>query len=195
MASVQTNPMPAGRPATLDDLYRVEGKAELIDGRIVRYMANGVQPSQIAFVIAMSLQAFAKLTHSGAAFPDGLGYAIRPPLRSRRQSFQPDASYYAGPLPANFMRFIEGPPTFAVEVRSEGDYTAAAEREMVAKRADYFEAGTLVVWDVDPMGRTISCYRAASPLQPAIFRAGESAEAEPAVPGWKIAVDDVFGGP
>ena len=48
------------------------------------------------------------------------------------------------------MRFIEGPPTFAVEVRSENDYGPAAEREMAAKRADYFEAGTLVVWDVDP---------------------------------------------
>jgi len=92
------------------------------------------------------------------------------------------------------MRFIEGPPTFAVEVRSEGDYTPAAEKEIAAKRADYFEAGTLVVWDVDPIARTIACYRAASPTQPTIFRAGDTAEAEPAVPGWNIAVDTVFSG-
>jgi Uma2 family endonuclease len=195
MASVQTNPMPSGRPATIDDLYRVEGKAELIGGRIVRFMANGVQPSQVAFAIAILLQAFAKRTHAGSAFPDGLGYAIRPPLRSGRQSFQPDASFYSGPLPNNLMRFIEGPPTLAVEVRSEGDYTAAAEKEMAAKRADYFEAGTLVVWDVDPMARTIASYRAESPTQPDIYRAGETADAEPAVPGWNIAVNDVFGQP
>lgn len=194
MATVSTNPMPAARSATIDDLYRVEGKAELIGGRIVRYMANGVQPSQVAFAIAMLLQAFAKRTHAGSAFPDGLGYAIRPPLRSGRQSFQPDASFYSGPLPGNLMRFVEGPPTLAVEVRSEGDYTAAAEKEIAAKRADYFEAGTLVVWDVDPIASTIACYRAASPSQAEIFRAGETADAEPAVPGWKIAVSDVFGG-
>ena len=72
------------------------------------------------------------------------------------------------------MRFIDGAPTFAVEVRSEEDYGPAAQREMAAKRADYFEAGTLVVWDVDPVARTI-------------------ADAEPAVPGWKVSVDDIFG--
>ena len=33
---------------TLDDLYRVEGKAELIGGRIVHYMASGDLPSEVA---------------------------------------------------------------------------------------------------------------------------------------------------
>lgn len=194
MASVQTNPMiPSGPPATIDDLYRVEGKAELIDGKIVHFMSSGIRPAEIALTIALLLREFAK-GHGGKAIGDGLGYAIRLPLRSRRQSFQPDASYYSGPLPNNLMRFIEGPPTLAVEVRSEGDYTAAAEKELAAKRADYFEAGTLVVWDVDPMARTIASYRAESPTQPEIFHAGETASAEPAVPGWKVAVNDVFSG-
>jgi hypothetical protein len=40
------------------------------------------------------------------------------------------------------MRFIEGPPTFAVEVRCENDYGPSADDEYAAKRADYFEAGT-----------------------------------------------------
>ena len=53
------------------------------------------------------------------------------------------------------MRFVEGAPTLAVEVRSEGDYGASAERDMAAKRADYFEAGTLVVWDVDPEAEVV----------------------------------------
>ena len=44
------------------------------------------------------------------------------------------------------MRFIEGPPTLAVEVRSENDYGDAAEREMAAKRADYFAAGKLLAY-------------------------------------------------
>ena len=48
------------------------------------------------------------------------------------------------------MKFVEGTPTLAVEVRSEEDYGPTAESEMAEKRADYFEAGTLVVWDVNP---------------------------------------------
>jgi Uma2 family endonuclease len=128
----------------------------------------------------------------GIARTDNLAYALPRPLKNGRQSFSPDASYHAGPRPANRMRFIDGAPTFAVEVRSEGDYTPAAVREMAAKRADYFEAGTLVVWDVDPLARTITSFRADAPASPVIFASGQSASAEPAVPGWTVAVDDVI---
>lgn len=179
-------------PATLDDLYRVEGKAELIAGRIVHFMASGFDPSRVAFKIAISLDAQVTRLGVGVAFPDGIGYALDPPLPNGRQSFSPDASYYTGPLPPNRMRFIEGTPTFAVEVRSENDYGPAAEAEMADKRADYFASGTPVVWDVDPMARTIAVHRG-DPAAPAIvFGAGQVAEAEPAVPGWRPAVDDLF---
>lgn len=178
--------------ATLDDLARVEGKAELVDGRIVRFMPGGDAPSEAAFEIAVSLREYVRKTGAGVAFPDGIGYAQRPPLPSGRQSFSPDASYYVGPRPRNRMRFIEGAPTLAVEVRSESDYGDAAEAEMAAKRADYFQAGTLAVWDVDPVAGTVAAYRADDPANPAIFKSGESADAEPAVPGWRMAVDDVF---
>ena len=133
------------RRATLDDLYGVEGKAELIGGRIVRFMASGHLPSRVAFRIARILDDYAGQLGRGFAYADGIGFAV-PELSSGRESFSPDASYYDGPLPANDMRFIEGPPTFAVEVRSEGDYGPAADAEYAAKRADYFEAGTKAGW-------------------------------------------------
>jgi hypothetical protein len=38
----------------------------------------------------------------------------------------------------------------------------------------------------------VRVYRAASPDQPTIYRRGEQAEAEPAVPGWKMPVDELF---
>ena len=177
--------------ATLDDLYREEGKAELIGGRIVRFMASGRLPSAVAFEIAVSLRAYAKATGRGAAYPDGIGYAV-PELPSGRESFSPDASYYVGPNPPDPMRFIEGPPTFAVEVRSENDYGPAAEADVAAKRADYFAAGTQVVWDVDPVAETVAVFKASSPAQPVVYRRGETAEAEPAVPGWRVKVDDIF---
>ena len=150
-------------PATLDDLYRVDGKAELIGGRIVRFMPSGDAPSSAAFEIAVSLRDHAKTTRSGSAYADGVGYGLRRPLPNGRQSFSPDASFHIGPRPRNRMRFIDGPPAFAVEVRSEGNYGPAAEASQAAKRADYFAAGhTLVVWDVDPIAHThygLSCRR------------------------------------
>jgi len=38
----------------------------------------------------------------------------------------------------------------------------------------------------------IRVYRANHPTQPTIYRRGEQAEAEPAVPDWVIAVEDLF---
>ncbi len=90
------------------------------------------------------------------------------------------------------MDFIPGAPTFAADVRSKGDYDPAAERETAAKRLDYFEAGTRVVWAVDPKAECVHVHRADSPDQPSTFRKGELADAEPAVPGWRMAVDEIF---
>jgi len=176
---------------TLDDLYRTPGKAELIGGRIVHFMATGRSPNRVAGRIYRSLDDYAEQTGKGEAYTDNIGFAI-PELPSGRESFAPDASYYDGPLPANLMRFIEGPPKFAAEVRSENDYTPAAEIEMADKRTDYFAAGTLVVWDVDPMAECIHVYRASDPTKPTTYRRGQMAEADPAVPGWQVAVDWIF---
>lgn len=177
--------------ATLDDLYRTEGKAELIGGRIVHYMATGLRPNEVAANIFVSLRSYCKQMGQGKAFTDSMGFAV-PELPSGRESFSPDASYYDGPLPANLMRFVEGPPTFAVEVRSESDYGPAAEGAMAAKREDYFLAGTQVVWDVDPLAETIAMYRAGESGPHAVYRRGTVADAEPAVPGWRISTDEVF---
>jgi len=175
----------------VDDLYRTPGKAELIGGRIVEFMATGRTPNRVAFRIARSLDDYAEKTGKGEAYTDNMGFTI-PELPSGRESFSPDASYYNGPMPANPMRFIEGAPTFGAEVRSENDYGDAAEAEMAEKRADYFAAGTLVVWDVDALAECIHVYRASDPSQPITYRRGQLAEAEPAVPGWRVAVDWIF---
>jgi Uma2 family endonuclease len=177
--------------ATIDDLLRVPGKAELIGGRIVDLMPSGHAPSQVAFAIAVSLRNHTRQTGQGVAYTDGMGFAV-PELRSGRESFCADAAYYSGPLPAKRMRFVEGPPDFAVEVRSEGDYGPAAERTLALKCAEYFEAGTLVVWDVDPEAERIAVYRAADPDHPTFYIRGQVAEAEPAVPGWRVSVEELF---
>jgi Uma2 family endonuclease len=191
MMSTRTAAPAPARRATLDDLMNVEGKAELIGGEIVHYMATGHKPSRVAFHIARDLDDHAEATGRGVAYTDNMGFAV-PELPSGRESFSPDASYYEGPLPANPMRFVEGPPTFAAEVRSEGDYGEAAEKEMAANRVDYFLAGTRVVWDVDPVAEIIWKYRADAPDRPIRFSRGDQADAEPAVPGWRISVDRIF---
>lgn len=177
--------------ATIDDLLCIEGKAELIGGRIVRLMGTGHRPNRVAGRCFRSLDDWAEATGRGIAYTDNIIFGV-PELPSGRESFSPDASYYVGPVPANDMKPINGPPTFAVEVRSEGDYGPAAEQRLTAKRADYFAAGTQVVWDVDPVAELVHVYRADHSELPATYGRRQVAEAEPAVPGWRPLVDDLF---
>ena len=136
-------PERAGR-ATVDDLYGIDGKAELIDGEIVLMGPTGDHPSHASLQIVFSLNDHARRTGFGRAVGDNAGFVVNLP---RRRSLSPDAAFWTGP--SSGMKFFDGAPIFAAEVRGEGDYGAAAEREIVAKRDDYFAAGTRVVWDVD----------------------------------------------
>ena len=174
--------------ATIEDLYKVEGKAELVNGEIVYMPPTGDDPGYASGEIFVYLREYAKRTRRGRAYGDGVGFHVNLP---HREAFSPDAAYHIGQRMG--MRFPEGAPVFAVEVRSENDYGPAAERAMQDKRADYFACGTLVVWDVDLLVEdVIKSYKASDPEHPVIFRRGDIADAEPAVPGWRIAVTDLF---
>ena len=173
--------------ATIEDLYKVEGKAELVNGEIVLMSPTGGFPNYAAGEIFISLRDYARRTKSGHAVSDNAAFTVDLP---KRKSFSPDAAFYIGRIT---MQFFQGAPVFAVEVRSEGDYGTRAERAMAQKRADYFAAGTQVVWDVDLLSdEVVRVYRANNPENPTVYRRGQTAEAEPAVPGWTMPVDDLF---
>ena len=174
--------------ATIEDLYKVEGKAELVNGEIILMSPTGSLPGYAGDIITLLLFQYSRQHKVGRAVGDNKAFVVNLP---HRKSFSPDAAFHVGPDTG--MKFYEAAPVFAVEVRSEGDYGPRAEREMAKKRADYFAAGTLVVWDVDMLSEDIvKVYRATDPEKATIYHRGEIAEAEPAVPGWTMAVDDLF---
>lgn len=177
--------------ATIEDLIHAPDDAmyELIDGKLVRMSPTGFLPSRVASEIFVALREYERHTNSGYAMTDGTAYVVNLP---RRRSFSPDASF-ARSAPENRMRFVDGAPVFAAEVRSEGDYGNAANRAYHAKRAEYFAAGTAVVWDVDPVAQTIRSYRADGPDTPTLFKVDQIADAEPALPGCRVPTSDVFG--
>ena len=176
--------------AIIEDLYRIpeNGKAEIVNGELVVMEPTGFLPARAAAAIFESLREYERRTGSGFAIPDNAGLVVDLPHRS---SFSPDAAFFIG-KPSG-MKFLQGTPIFAVEVRSESDYGPAAEQQLERKRADYFAAGTLVVWDVDLLNeQVIRAYTAGDPTRSSSFGRGEIAEAEEALPGWRMPVDALF---
>ena len=172
------------------DLYSVpeNGKAEIINGELVQMSPTGGLPGRASLRLSSSLQRHEEEFGGGYAIPDNVGFVVNLP---HRRSFSPDAAWFTGDVVD--MDFLIGAPAFAIEVRSKNDYGTVAEGEIRQKIADYFAAGTQVVWDVDLLGEySVRVYRADGPDEPTIHRRGEIADAEPAVPGWRFAIDGLF---
>lgn len=170
------------------ELSRIEGKAEIVNGRIIIMPPTGFEPGRASFNTTVKLREYERATESGYAIPDSVGFKVSLP---NRKSFSPDASFHKGKTTG--MKFLDGAPIFAVEVRSENDYGEKAEQAIAEKRKDYFAAGTEIVWDVDLQSEdVIKSYHRDKPNEPRIFRRGEIADAEPALPGWLMNVDELF---
>jgi Uma2 family endonuclease len=180
------NIAPLGREATLEDLYAVDGKAELVDGRLVLMSPSAPEHNNAAGCIYASLKAHQRRHGGGQPYTDGIAC-----LAPSGRVHSPDAAWHKAPLPRT--RVLHGFPALAVEVRSEEDHGPAAERRMAAKRAAYFAEDTQVVWDVDVLrAGWIRVYRSDDPEHAAVYGRGEAADAEPAVPGWRFPVDEMF---
>ena len=185
-------PVVRTRPKTADELIaelsRTSEKAEIINGEVKKFVATGDEPGIASDNILVSLKIYQRQRDFGKAYGDGKGFVVNLP---NRKSFSPDAAYFIGERAG--MKFLKGAPLFAVEVRSENDYGNRAEAEIAAKRLDYFAAGTQIVWDVDLQSDdVIKSFHRDAPDEAKVFRRGEIADAEPTLPEWTIAVDELF---
>jgi Uma2 family endonuclease len=92
--------VPPKTRATLEDLYKIAGKAELVNGQIVGMAPTGGRPGRASLEIAMSVHLHERQHGGGYAFSNNVAFAVKLP---HRESFGPDASWYVGALPD--MRF------------------------------------------------------------------------------------------
>jgi Uma2 family endonuclease len=177
-----------GRKATVDDLRYVDARAEIVDGNLVVIAPSGFKHVRARGFILHSLMLFENDPESdGIGLTSSVAFLVDAP---HRQSICADVSWYTGPI-------VDGhapvPPVFAAEVRDFASYGEEAEAYRATKRADFFAAGTQVVWDADVLReKVIRVYRATDPENPTVYRRGEVAEAEPAVPGWRFPVDELW---
>ena len=83
-------------------------------------------------------------------------------------------------------RFLEGIPVLVVEILSKTDN----HEDVSEKITSYLDAGVKLAWVVDPKFRTITVYRADA--EPELFNVNQSVSGEPHLPGFAVAVKDVF---
>ncbi len=83
-------------------------------------------------------------------------------------------------------RYSDNPPTLAVEVLSPNDKWGKVTRRITK----FLERGIVVIWLVDPEGRSVTIYRLNQ--LPQVFEGSDELAGDPELPGFRCRVADFF---
>ncbi len=140
-----------------DDDY----KYELAAGELVRMSPTGAEHGMVTATLSHVLREYVNSSHAGVCCGAETGFILQ---RTPDVVRAPDAAFVAAEripatgVPTGFWPFA---PDFAVEVASPSDRFT----ELQTKVAEYFRAGTRLVWIVEPATRSVYVYHAPHELQ------------------------------
>ncbi len=158
---------------------------ELVDGTLVE-KGMGYEESALDLVVAFHLRAFVIPRNLGLiSGADGMLRMFPGNVRL------PDVAYASwDKIPGRRMpsgAIASFAPDLAVEVLSRSNTRA----EMARKRRNDFEAGVLLVWEIDPRARTVTVYQAAD--EGIALDATATLDGGEVLPGFALPLADLFG--
>ncbi len=126
---------------------------ELIAGRLIQVAPSAWLPGVVAANLLGEMTPHVRRNHLGICGTAESGVLLR---RGPDTVRAPDVWFVrADRVPEDVLdEFFPGSPDLAVEVLSPSDRFAA----VVDKARDYLAAGTLLVWVIDPKGRTAAAF-------------------------------------
>jgi len=179
---------PAPGKATFRDVIRLEATSnrlfELVDGVLVEKVM-GAKESLIATILARHLGNFVEQDDLGVVLgADGMLRLRTKLVRIPDVSFIawdqiPDGEFPDEPIPDLY-------PDLAIEVLSAGDTPA----EMTRKVGEYFDAGSRLVWVIDPQSKTAEVFTGRDESQH--LKATDSLDGGKVLPGFRLPLKVVF---
>lgn len=172
---------------TAADLYRLsddDDRLELVRGYLVREPPVGERHGRVVTRITFFLEEWSMRTGNGVVLTGDVGFVL---ARSPDTVRAPDVAVLARrPRTDSPPTFHEGPPDLAVEVLSPGD----RPQRLQAKLDDYWQAGVLLTWIVDPAAREVRIFQPPEPDQ--VLACGDVLTAPDVLPGFSVPVADLF---
>jgi len=178
------------KPMTAEEFYELSGDkyklAELVCGEVVEVMPSGGEHSEVGFVLGAAVLAHVRSARLGTCTKADGGFVLsRDPDTVRC----PDVGFIrADRLPGGRTPrgFILGAPDLAVEVVSPSQYSS----DTLDKVRDYLEAGTRLVWVIDPDKRVAYVYRSDMPVR--FIREDGVLDGEDVLPGFTLPLAEVL---
>ncbi|HET6342461.1 MAG TPA: Uma2 family endonuclease [Gemmatimonadota bacterium] len=174
---------------TIEEFERLPddgSRVELVRGQLVREPPAGFEHSSLGVEIAAILRQFVRGRALGKVVGSDAGFVLfdePPTVRA------PDVAFVAEDrLTFDPKGFAPLAPDLAVEIVSPSNTVS----EVHVKVMDYLEAGTRVVWVVEPGSRSVTVYRSRDEIR--LLTGDEELDAEPVLPGFRVNLSEVFGG-
>lgn len=164
-----------------EDAFRVE----LSRGRVVREPRPGAEHGWLAARLFRAIDGYVEEHGLGAvAIETGFLLSRRPAtVRGPDVAFISKDHLPPEGIPTGFWPLA---PELAVEVLSPSNIAA----EIQEKVLEYLEAGTRLVWVVDPRSSTVTVWH--PPRQARVLREGETLDGSDVLPGFELEVVDIF---
>lgn len=176
-------------------LYRAEdllaladdgSQYELVRGELLRMPASSFDHSGIGLNLGSLLLQYVRANKLGKVVGADGGFILsRDPDTVR----VPDAAFVSAsrlPDQSEWQRFLVVVPDLVAEVVSPSDRAS----EIANKVLEYLDAGVRLVWVLHPVGRHVTVYSADGNAR--VLREGDVLDGEDVVPGFQVAVADVF---
>jgi Uma2 family endonuclease len=174
---------PTPGTATIADLLDTK-RCELVDGTLVEKPV-GLRQSLLASYLIHLLQQYVVPRNLGMVSGEqGTMEMLTGLVRIPDVAFLPWDRLPARRVPDEPVPNVV--PTLAVEVLSDSNRPG----EMLRKRREYFTAGVLLVWEIDPRTRTVKVFTAAETFVEKT--AADRLVGGQALPGFDISVGDLF---
>lgn len=160
-------------------------RAELVDGEVIQMSPPGFEHADISACLLHELRQFVKPRGLGRVVSE-LGFILR---RNPDLVRAPDVAFISDEkLEAHgrTRKFWQGPPDLAVEVLSPEDRAS----EVLGKVGEYLDAGTRLVWVVDPENQLVSAYRGLNQLR--VYAVGDTLSGEDVLHGFSLPVNEIF---
>lgn len=174
--------------ATVEDVVAIEAEEnrlfELVEGVLVE-KPMGMRESILAMKLGALLLAFVEPKKAGVVAGADVMLQLKVALvRMPDVAFISWARFPGRRLPAEAAPLIA--PDLAVEILSPSN----TKREMARKLREYFEAGTPLVWYIDPGPRTVSVYT--RPDSPAVLTERDVLDGGEVLPGFSLPLAELF---
>lgn len=171
---------------TLEQLLASDarGRFELIDGQLEEVNVSNLSVDVTTQVLAL-LVAYCRVHNVGRAFGADCYYQCFP--EADRKARKPDASFIVeARLPPDWMDqgYFTIAPDLVVEVLSTHDTAYEVDRKI----ADYLSVGVRLIWEVNPVERTVMVHRLDGSVQK--LHDQDQLSGESVIPGFQCKVAD-----